>query len=115
MNTIHHTNGQHSEQHIRERAYALWERAGSPPNRELEFWLQAEDELVGPEHLKALIASAIGDPVLPVPKPTKSASNQAVPRKTQAQRPSTSIRPTKSVTSRSTSKTSSTRAKRGDA
>lgn len=30
---------------IREHAYRLWEQAGRPRGRELEFWLQAEREL----------------------------------------------------------------------
>ena len=30
---------------IRARAYELWERAGWPSGRDLEFWLQAEREL----------------------------------------------------------------------
>jgi Protein of unknown function (DUF2934) len=27
------------------RAYALWQQAGQPDGRELEFWLEAEQEL----------------------------------------------------------------------
>lgn len=30
---------------IRERAYLLWEKAGSPPGDGINFWLQAEQEL----------------------------------------------------------------------
>lgn len=30
---------------IRERAYALWEADGRPEGRELDYWLQAEQEL----------------------------------------------------------------------
>ena len=30
------------EQAIRERAYALWQQAGSPEGREEEFWRRAE-------------------------------------------------------------------------
>ena len=29
-------------ENIKERAYYLWEQAGSPDNRDLEFWLEAE-------------------------------------------------------------------------
>ncbi len=35
-----------SEQQVRERAYALWEEAGSPTGRETEFWSRARDELM---------------------------------------------------------------------
>ena len=34
------------EQSIRERAYELWERAGSPEGRDEEFWQSAERELL---------------------------------------------------------------------
>jgi hypothetical protein len=30
---------------IQDRAYALWEKAGSPEGRKLEFWRQAERQL----------------------------------------------------------------------
>jgi hypothetical protein len=30
-----------TEQHIRERAYALWEKEGSPHGRDAEFWERA--------------------------------------------------------------------------
>jgi hypothetical protein len=36
---------QEQEQAIRERAYALWQAAGSPEGREDEFWHQAREEL----------------------------------------------------------------------
>jgi hypothetical protein len=32
---------------IRQRAFELWEAAGSPEDREQEFWYQAERELKG--------------------------------------------------------------------
>jgi len=30
---------------VRARAYELWERAGRPPGRDLEFWLDAERQI----------------------------------------------------------------------
>lgn len=36
--------GQDARQAIRERAYALWQQAGSPEGREEEFWHLAEAE-----------------------------------------------------------------------
>jgi DUF2934 family protein len=30
---------------VRARAYELWEEAGRPPGRDLEFWLEAERQL----------------------------------------------------------------------
>lgn len=32
-------------QEIRERAYALWQQAGCPANRDDEFWHRAKEEL----------------------------------------------------------------------
>ena len=34
------------KQAIRERAHALWEADGRPEGRELDYWLQAEHELL---------------------------------------------------------------------
>ena len=31
--------------HIASRAYLIWEQSGRPSGRELEFWLQAEQQL----------------------------------------------------------------------
>lgn len=31
---------------IRRRAHALWEAEGRPPDRELEFWMRAESQVV---------------------------------------------------------------------
>jgi hypothetical protein len=31
---------------IEERAYALWEANGRPEGRDLDYWLQAEQEIV---------------------------------------------------------------------
>jgi hypothetical protein len=33
-------------QRIEERAYALWEAGGCPDGRALDYWLQAEQEIV---------------------------------------------------------------------
>lgn len=35
----------HDEQHIRQRAYEIWERAGRPDGREHEHWAQALREI----------------------------------------------------------------------
>ena len=37
------------EQRIRERAYEIWERAGSPAGKAEEHWLQAEVEIAARE------------------------------------------------------------------
>jgi hypothetical protein len=34
-----------TEQQLRDRAQTLWEKAGSPAGRDLEFWYAAEAEL----------------------------------------------------------------------
>jgi hypothetical protein len=35
------------EQRVRERAYAIWERKGCPDGSAEQFWLMAEEELMG--------------------------------------------------------------------
>lgn len=42
------TGGWH-EQKVRERAYALWERAGRPHDKAEEHWWQAEAEISAEE------------------------------------------------------------------
>ena len=39
---------QPSDEDIRVRAHQLWQQAGSPEDREVEFWYQAEHELKHP-------------------------------------------------------------------
>jgi len=34
-----------TKQEITKRAHELWEQSGHPPDRDLEFWLQAETEI----------------------------------------------------------------------
>jgi hypothetical protein len=34
-----------TKQEISKRAHELWEQSGHPPDRDLEFWLQAEAEI----------------------------------------------------------------------
>jgi len=40
-----------TQEHIRLRAYELWERHGKPDGRAEEFWLRAEQELKDPPTL----------------------------------------------------------------
>ena len=35
---------------VRERAYRIWERQGSPDGHADQFWLMAEEELIGEGH-----------------------------------------------------------------
>ncbi|HVB16954.1 MAG TPA: DUF2934 domain-containing protein [Stellaceae bacterium] len=37
------------EERIQERAYDLWERAGRPEGKAIDFWLQAETEVASEE------------------------------------------------------------------
>jgi hypothetical protein len=43
---------------IRANAYRLWEQAGRPSGRDLEFWLQAERELEESGHIGKRFASS---------------------------------------------------------
>ena len=42
------------EEWVRKRAYALWQLAGSPANREQDFWFQAEQEVITEHVLRGL-------------------------------------------------------------
>lgn len=41
-------DGGEGQERVRRRAYELWQEAGSPSGREMDFWLQAERELGEP-------------------------------------------------------------------
>jgi hypothetical protein len=45
MNTTHSNNRPIQQEEIVARSRELWQRAGSPEGRDLEFWLGAEAEL----------------------------------------------------------------------
>lgn len=46
------------QEQIRERAYALWERAGCPDGEEERFWLEAEHELSGDHWQDAIVPNS---------------------------------------------------------
>ena len=50
-----------TERRIRRRAKALWEQAGRPTGRDLEFWLEAEREFREAEDIANKYDSADGD------------------------------------------------------
>ncbi len=37
------------EQRVRERAYEIWQNAGCPEGKSVEYWLQAEGEIAAEE------------------------------------------------------------------
>lgn len=41
------------EELVRERAYRIWERQGSPDGHAEQFWLMAEEELIGEGHSRS--------------------------------------------------------------
>ena len=44
IEATHSAQQRNAERLVRERAYFLWEDAGCPDDRDIEFWLQAERE-----------------------------------------------------------------------
>ncbi|RBP17556.1 DUF2934 family protein [Roseiarcus fermentans] len=48
---------------IRERAHALWERAGCPQGRSEEFWYAARREIEGDESIDALPLDPFEPPI----------------------------------------------------
>ena len=58
-----------TQEHIKARAYQIWESQGRPLGRDLDHWTQAETEMLGdPAPATDAIAAAE-----PVPDPTRSA------------------------------------------
>jgi hypothetical protein len=46
---------------VARRAYQIWEAAGQPAGRDLEYWLQAEAELQSARHSRSPKATVSGD------------------------------------------------------
>jgi len=64
--TIEHAN-QPDQQEIGRRAYQLWEKAGRPSGKDMDFWLEAE---------KQLRSAAQNIPTIPVKLPAPAAKQQ---------------------------------------
>jgi hypothetical protein len=72
------------------RARELWQLAGSPPGRDLEFWLGAEQELRMARRVTTdqLQQEATKEPVVPKePARTKVADPSAGPSKARSRKP----------------------------
>jgi hypothetical protein len=41
------------------RAYQLWERAGKPAGKDLDFWLKAEEQLSGARHEDLIVVPVL--------------------------------------------------------
>jgi Protein of unknown function (DUF2934) len=51
------------QQQVRERAYAIWQREGSPAGSAEQFWLMAEEELLAQGQSRPDVsASALAEP-----------------------------------------------------
>lgn len=61
---------------IRERAYAIWEAEGCPPDRDQEYWFRAASEIAD-EHA----AATANNPVKRVRRSLRSAATVPVRRK----------------------------------
>ncbi|GJD30029.1 hypothetical protein PMNALOAF_1272 [Methylobacterium adhaesivum] len=49
-----------SDEHIRERAYDIWERHHRPEGFEMQFWLMAKRELIAERETK-IVCAALSD------------------------------------------------------
>lgn len=54
------------EELVRERAYRIWEREGSPDGHAEQFWLMAEEELLAEGHSRG---GAMPQPAAEAPQP----------------------------------------------
>ena len=55
-----HDNDAHSEQDIRNRAYAIWEDQGRPDDRHLEHWQQAVREIEQSREARTTVGNSPG-------------------------------------------------------
>ena len=67
------------EELVRERAYRIWERMGSPDGHADQFWLMAEEELIA-EGVSRPGAAPEPPPAAPVEDKVDEASEGIVPR-----------------------------------
>ena len=68
MKKTNHIHHEADESAISVAAAQLWEQAGKPPGRDLEFWLRAEEQLHNgrPEKARAIKpAATVRSPVAP--------------------------------------------------
>jgi Protein of unknown function (DUF2934) len=64
-----------AEQRVRERAYAIWLREGSPEGHAEQFWLMAEEELMAEGHSRPS-----GQPEPATDLPVDEASDESLPK-----------------------------------
>ena len=72
MNKTIETTMKSDEATVSRLAYELWENAGRPSGRDLEFWLSAEAQLRGRRHHAPAAPAVIGAPVPAQEKVLKS-------------------------------------------
>ena len=76
-----------AEEHVRIRAYHLWEANGRPEGRDLEFWEQAQQSLADGEHRdprprpKASRRAAGAQPAIAIKAAGDGADRRAAPRR----------------------------------
>jgi Protein of unknown function (DUF2934) len=63
------------QQRVRERAYAIWLREGSPEGHAEQFWLMAEEELMAEGHSRPS-----GQPEPATDLPVDEASDESLPK-----------------------------------
>ncbi len=63
---------------VRERAYRIWERQGSPDGQADQFWLMAEEELIAEGHSRPG-ATAQSSPEAPMENRVDEASEESFP------------------------------------
>ncbi|WP_337996093.1 DUF2934 domain-containing protein [Oleispirillum naphthae] len=69
---------EHTELKIRNRAYALWQEHGCEPGKDMDFWLQAEREILD------FAPSAAPEPAAKPKAPAKAAAKPKAPAKAAA-------------------------------
>ncbi len=80
-------------QRIRDLAYALWVKAGEPYGNPLDFWVKAEEEILGPDQSADTDTTAV--PANGTPAAAKPVTSPSAERSPAADAPAKAAPPTK--------------------
>ena len=85
MNNTFDTRPVATKEEITALAYQIWDKAGRPAGRDLEFWLQAEDQLLSaPAAPPAHLTGTKFETMVATSKPSRSSSGMPKSRKKNA-------------------------------
>jgi hypothetical protein len=89
-----HNQSKVSRDEVAQRAYQLWEAAGQPVGRDLEYWLQAESELLSSKNrCPTTVSAAKAGPELEIAGAPPPAIHDPGTRKLESRKVASTFRP----------------------